>query len=67
MQKAFFEWKKRKSQGDSTQYPAETLLSSLTSLCGRSQKIDVGFAALRASHPSLLAGGALANYLKLTA
>ena len=32
-----------------------------------SQKIDVGFAALRAPHPFLLAGGALANNLKLTA
>ena len=37
MQEAFFEWKKRKSQGDSTQYPAETLLSSLTSLQKKSE------------------------------
>ena len=27
--------------------------------CRRSQKIDVGFAALRAPHPFLLAGGSL--------
>ena len=29
---SLFRMEKRKSQGDSTQYPAETLLSSLTSL-----------------------------------
>lgn len=64
---------KRKSQGDSTQYPAETLLSSLTSLQKKSGDRRGEFLPLRGicrtlcATSLLLAGGVLANNLKLTA
>lgn len=57
---------KRKSQGDSTQYPAETLLSSLTSLQKKSEDRR-GICRTSCATSLLLARGVLANYLKLTA
>ena len=48
-------------------FGSEMATESSRKIDGENPSLTVGFAALCAPHPFLLAGGALANYLKLTA